>query len=301
MAWREDGFVKWEKGLNLEQMKLKCATLPIPFIAHFRIASCGGKKDALCHPFPIERNVSLATKGQTKGFVLFHNGHWAPWKDRVMEAMRFTPWKVPAGKWSDTRALAWYAAHHGLGALEFIDEKVAILGPNKGDLEIFGTTGSTNGWSLVEEVWASNTFFQHGGRGRTSSTHGSHQGGSFYHTTPPASLAGAKERETNSLPLAQKNSSANTTGGHSESGSSDAVHVEVKQEATSQGTGGSSAASPFTRKNGKGGLKIDLRNISFAEATKLWHSGQLSRKKWKKARRRYEREQEIQNPYAKRN
>lgn len=145
IAWREEGKVHWEKGLDLEAMQALCAEKPLPYVAHFRISTCGGKRQDLCHPFPIQKDVPLFTAGNTGGYVLFHNGHWTDWR-REMYA---TKWPVPKGKWSDSRAMAFMAAHRSLGILDLIDEKCIAFGPD--DYEVFGT-----GWVKVDEIWCSN-------------------------------------------------------------------------------------------------------------------------------------------------
>lgn len=155
IAWREGDMVKWKKGLKLEEVQKLCAEVPLPFVVHFRIPSCGGDYDFLCHPFPIEKGVSLALKGSTKGFVLFHNGHWGPWKNNVMETVIKRGGTIPNGKWSDTRAMAFMAANYGLGILEMIDEKAVAFGPNV--VESFGT-----GWGKVNDVWVSNKGWESG-------------------------------------------------------------------------------------------------------------------------------------------
>lgn len=163
VAWRTtndrgEAVVEWKKGLGVEEMKGFAETLPIPFIMHFRIASIGGIRSSLTHPFPIGRNASLALQGQTKGHVLFHNGTWKEWNEKCLKATEQKwedgPVQIPIGRWSDTRALAWLCAIHGIGYMEFYPEQKGIIfGPN--DMHIF----DGNGWSKINEVWCSNDFF----------------------------------------------------------------------------------------------------------------------------------------------
>lgn len=186
VAWREGGLVKWKKGLNLQEAQDLIAELPMPFVAHFRIPSCGGSVKSLCHPFPINKAVSLALEGETKDYVLFHNGHWGPWKTSMMEATLKMRAKLPVGHWSDSRAMAWMANLYGPGVLDFIDEKVIAFGPE--DYEVFGS-----GWEKVDEVWFSNKMWVHRRLKVEAQTHpfngGANRGGSDpYHTTPPHSL-----------------------------------------------------------------------------------------------------------------
>jgi hypothetical protein len=157
IAWREvkgkTTEVVWQKGLNLEQMIELVATAPMPFVAHFRIASCGGARKSLCHPFAIDENASTFLSGRTKGMVLFHNGHWGEWKKVLLEtSIRFGK-KIPDGKFSDTRAMAFICAVAGINFMELIEEKGIAFGPDR--IEMFWGSG----WYKVQDVWCSNTGF----------------------------------------------------------------------------------------------------------------------------------------------
>jgi hypothetical protein len=161
IAWKRNDAVIWRKGLDLDEIKRMAKSVPTPYVLHFRIASVGGQAKQLCHPFPIEEEAPLATEGKTKGYVLFHNGHWGKWRDTLLEHL---PGKIPAGKWSDTRAMAWMTAYYGLGFLEFVDEKAIAFGP--GGFEVFKATD----WTTIEGVYCSNSLFQY----RTHRYHGAH-------------------------------------------------------------------------------------------------------------------------------
>lgn len=141
VAWRADGLVHWKKGLDLNEMLALNRTMPLPYVMHFRIPSGDTSKSQLvCHPFIVSNECPAdAYEGTTTDYVLFHNGHWASWKHKVEELARTNQVaKLPTGPWSDSRALAWYSSHLGLGILEFIDEKVICFGPNPLDEELFG-------------------------------------------------------------------------------------------------------------------------------------------------------------------
>ena len=165
-AWREnepagadragESVVVWKKGLELDEMIELCATMPLPYIAHFRVASIGGIRPSLTHPFPINKNGSLALEGRTREHVLFHNGHWKEWNGYCMSAAVNSSTRIPVGRWSDTRAMAWLCSIYGNGFMEFLPEqKGVIFGPNDGDTQIF----DGNGWSKINDVWCSNDFF----------------------------------------------------------------------------------------------------------------------------------------------
>lgn len=146
--------VRWNKGIeSVEEMKELARTLPIPYILHFRIASCGGVRQELTHPFPIDEKVPEFLQGRTGGFVLFHNGHWGKWQDYSMDMTIHLRAKVPAGAWSDSRAMAWAAANYGNDVLNFIGEKCVIFSPT--ELEVF-----RKDWELVDGVLCSNKHFE---------------------------------------------------------------------------------------------------------------------------------------------
>ena len=157
IAWRHKGQIIWRKGLNLQEIKDLCAALPLPYVAHFRIPTCGGPYSGLCHPFPITEDVSLELQGKTDGEVLFHNGHWTQWKDVVLKAIIESGGKIktPYGRWSDSRALAFMAHHFNYSIVELIDERVAIFGPKV--LQIFGST-----WTRTDGILVSNKLWQTG-------------------------------------------------------------------------------------------------------------------------------------------
>ena len=162
IAWREkdkDGtpYVHWKKGLDLEEVSEMCKRVPTPFVVHFRVASVGGVRKSLTHPFPVGPDATLALEGRTTGTVLFHNGHWSPWADKALDAAINTGRKIPVGDWSDSRAMAWLVDVFGPGFMELLTQQKGILfGPTKADLDVF--TGGT-GWEKINEVWCSNDFF----------------------------------------------------------------------------------------------------------------------------------------------
>ena len=165
IAWRDVGnnsprdaepnVIKWEKGLDLANIKELSNEAPLPYVLHFRLASCGGKLKELTHPFPVEKDVRGTLSGETRGKVLFHNGHWGPWKDKGIDGAIRNKVRVPEGKWNDTRVMAWLAHLHGSSILELIDEKVILFGPKS--IEIF----HPDGWFRIEgDLLVSNTIWE---------------------------------------------------------------------------------------------------------------------------------------------
>lgn len=154
IAWREGDTARWKKGImDIDEAVDIVAATPMPFVVHFRIPTNGGTSKRLTHPFPVSPNTSLDLEGVTKGSVLFHNGHWSRWEDTIRDAAIKSGVKLPVGKYTDSRGLAWFAGAFGLGMLELIGERVVVFGPHR--YEIFGT-----GWSYVEKVLVSNRLFE---------------------------------------------------------------------------------------------------------------------------------------------
>lgn len=164
IAWREtkDGVteVLWKKGVeDKEELRDLIKAIPMPFVVHFRTASCGGIRPSLTHPFPIAKKSSLALNGRTKDHVLFHNGDWKSWAETARAAAVASNTPVPVGKWSDSRAIAWLCSIYGIGFMEFLPEQKGVaFGPN--DMEIF--TG-VSGWKKIDVgnsfIWCSNDYF----------------------------------------------------------------------------------------------------------------------------------------------
>lgn len=154
IAWRENGRVQWRKGLSEEEMKDLCLTVPLPFVAHFRIASCGGIKPELTHPFPIMKEVPLALKGSSLHPVMFHNGHYSMWEEKLLNFAINNGVKIPTGAWSDSRFMAMMGAYCGLTALPFFREKIVAFGLE--DMDIWGS-----GWAEVDGLYVSNRSWEH--------------------------------------------------------------------------------------------------------------------------------------------
>lgn len=164
--------------------------------------------------------------------------------------------KVPAGKWSDSRAMAFLAHHFGPGYLEFLgmDEKVVLFGPTDDETEIL----SNRDWTVVEGVLCSNDFFT---RRRTREVNWSRVADS---TTPTGIVEESTGRRI-TPPLIEVTDSTS--------------------DKTNQGTtGGSPAESPFPN-------KIETwRDIQTPHhAIMLRESGLCSRKQFNKAMNRFTR------------
>jgi hypothetical protein len=142
-----------------------------------RIATIGGVKQSMTHPFPIDQRGNNELKGKTDGFVLFHNGTHREWDKDAKALAISTGIAIPAGKWSDSRALAWMCSILGNGFMELLPEQKGLaFGPNHSDI----FAGKDN-WDQVEDpethskIWCSNSHFLSAGRSGTTS----------YYTTAP--------------------------------------------------------------------------------------------------------------------
>jgi len=148
-AWREKGAVCFEKGLSEADAVDFARHLPLPYIFHARIATVGGVRPELCHPFPIDGRVKpTALAGRSRRGVLFHNGTWWKWRDYVEQGDE---------PWSDSRAMAALVNLYDAEAIsEVVDEhanRVVLMTPT--DIRRFG-----RGWSKPHAgIWASNTYY----------------------------------------------------------------------------------------------------------------------------------------------
>jgi hypothetical protein len=143
IAWREKDVIQWDKGLHLKVKDIldRIAKIKFPYVIHFRVASVGGACEELCHPFPYGA-VDQRGRGASKYGVLFHNGTFHAWKHEVKQAAIYSNTRVPSGRWSDSRGMAFLTGIYGTGLLELLDEKTVALTPS--ECTIFGTLNQ--GW-----------------------------------------------------------------------------------------------------------------------------------------------------------
>ena len=102
VAWREDGVVRWLKGLEPDELERWVNELPGEIVIHFRWASVGEVTPKLCHPFPISSKATTRLSGHARA-VLFHNGTWSQWRETMQRMPRH---RMPEGLLSDTRVAA---------------------------------------------------------------------------------------------------------------------------------------------------------------------------------------------------
>lgn len=293
IAWREDGSVRWIKGvMDFQEMADLIKTTPMPFIAHFRIPSNGGKRQDLCHPFPIDKKVPLMLKGRTKGNVLFHNGHWGKWKETMLESVIKSGVPIPTGKWSDTRAMAFTASIYGIGVLEFIDEKAVAFGPTT--CEVFPGTG----WKYINKVWCSNDFFLR--------SHHTYHGGNNYHKLCKNERCSAYRIDGSEFCLKHADE-VNMLKNPIEGDDNDELPV-IKAEAENK------VEAKEGELNDLDPVQVALRNaekinasggsvhklLPFVQVDMLYQKGLISRNQWKKSRNLMQREKQALDKHARR-
>lgn len=154
IAWIDKGVVRWEKGIEFNQLTETVEKIKLPFVIHFRIATVGAVGASLCHPFPISASA-LGTSGASKRPVLFHNGHWGEWQDALLRSLTASGHdKLPEGDLSDSRAMAILAHRHGVKILNLVPKSQRIAVVSKTKVEWFGT-----GWTRVAGMMVSNEIF----------------------------------------------------------------------------------------------------------------------------------------------
>lgn len=147
LAWLQSKKAHWLKGLSAESIHDLLGVLKGPVVIHFRIATVGGRRPSLCHPFPISSSVPLKPHGQSAA-VLFQNGHWSDWEQFAAKADLALDGPV-----SDTRIAAAGVHQFGPKLLARIEgSRFAIL--TSGGYTLFG------GWQEIGKCHFSNLQWQ---------------------------------------------------------------------------------------------------------------------------------------------
>ncbi|RYD61715.1 MAG: hypothetical protein EOP83_16370 [Verrucomicrobiaceae bacterium] len=132
VAWREDGEVRWSKGLDVDELENLIADLSGEIVIHFRWASVGGVTPKLCHPFPITACATTRLSGHARA-VLFHNGTWGRWRETLRRMPRH---RTPAGLLSDSRVAASVVDLCGMDVLDRLPGRWVIF--DRDFTEIYG-------------------------------------------------------------------------------------------------------------------------------------------------------------------
>lgn len=159
IAWVDNKVVKFQKGIDAKTINkmIKSGKVKLPCIIHFRIGTCGGLGKGLTHPFQICKDTNLNLSGEGID-CLFHNGIYTNWQDKFMKLMIKKGIKIPKGKWSDSRFLAFMASYHGKDILDLFEgQKISVLTPN--GIEKY----ADEDWSKVDKIECSNNYFSNTG------------------------------------------------------------------------------------------------------------------------------------------
>ena len=153
LAYAKGGKAHFIKGIGVKELHAMLPRLPKPIVVHFRMATVGGKSKQLCHPFPIEPQVSLKLHG-TAPSVFFHNGHISNWQEKLLPVLSARGMKIPLGDWSDSRGIALLVSLLGEGIIKMAgwSDRFAVL-YGAGSVKTFGS------WTTYEGVKVSNTNF----------------------------------------------------------------------------------------------------------------------------------------------
>lgn len=143
VAWLENGKPTFRKGVDAEFIHDIMQTKGGAVVAHFRIATVGGVKPVLCHPFPISPRPSQALQGQSDS-VLFHNGTWSEWESVLSSVLKRSGLQAE-GEFSDSRASALVASVAGRKALSKMGGKFCVLDSEGAFMFNGGWTKHTDG------------------------------------------------------------------------------------------------------------------------------------------------------------
>ncbi len=153
VAWVDGRRIRWQKGLDTEAVIRAALDAPLPIGIHFRLAWKGASVEAgAAHPFPLSERVETALEGDADG-VLFHNGYWSDWKSHVVQASLIARRSIPAGPWSDSRAIAWLVTLTGPGFLDLLtDQRTLYFTPDIQQTR--GVWYDQGGWQCTSLTWA---------------------------------------------------------------------------------------------------------------------------------------------------
>lgn len=150
IAWLEaGGRVSYIKGLSPESIAENLDVLRGPVVIHFRYATVGGKREQLCHPFPVTQTAWPKSYGSAKQ-VLFHNGHWSDWNAFATEHRLDLEGPV-----SDSRVIAIGAWMGGESFLNTLIKEGAgrfVLFSHEG-VKLFGNWERKDGCDYSNLLW----------------------------------------------------------------------------------------------------------------------------------------------------
>ena len=169
LAWRVKDKVLFKKGITLDELQqLMDTEVNDQWVAHFRIATIGGKTSELTHPFVVSNDSPLKLEGEADS-VLFQNGTFSSWDTELLRACANRGIRIPDGDWSDARAIAVLVSIYGRNILRFCGGSRYLLLSN----------GNKANPDLATPVWYTGDWKIHA----PSGLHFSNGGSSIFHTS----------------------------------------------------------------------------------------------------------------------
>ena len=103
--WTGDHVVMAKGFMDKHEAHAAYDKIPLPHVAHFRIASAGEVCPELTHPFICSPKSGLLLENEGVTPVLFHNGTVTDWRSLLLNTI-FQTKAIPKGPMSDSRAMA---------------------------------------------------------------------------------------------------------------------------------------------------------------------------------------------------
>lgn len=152
ITWlNENNKAEYKKGIELDELYELTLKLSLPFVLHFRLASCGGKPELLCHPFEITRESELKLQGECDK-TLVHNGHIQEY-ERLLAAAGIYIEKNENNPMSDSRAIAMIAANNNEKFLHYLTGNFVIIDSLEKKIRMFGSFTEENGIHFSNMIW----------------------------------------------------------------------------------------------------------------------------------------------------
>lgn len=168
MAWAYDKSVSWWKTTKVDPQEVLDRLQywsDFPRLVHFRLATAGGTKTELCHPFDISPQSICMPEGSTNRMMI-HNGHWNRWSEihKLLDEEGLLPDKGP---WSDSR-LAAFLASQDIDWLQALGGRVAVLDADETIVRLGDWTELREGLFVSNKNWENCTVKRGGYSGYRS-------------------------------------------------------------------------------------------------------------------------------------
>ena len=153
-AWHKDGKNHYIKGF-MDEDKAWAAyqDVPVPHVAHFRLASAGGVHADLTHPFIVSMESPISKEWDGAEPLIFHNGTISDWK-QMLFSLSLRLGHLPPGEMSDTRVVAMAVGIMGESALNFFGYSKFAMIDSAGVIFRYGT------WEKDGENWYTNSGYK---------------------------------------------------------------------------------------------------------------------------------------------